>query len=616
MGLIGQRSGRRRLLLLALIAVFAAGLVWGLAAALADSGSPAPSNGNVALRVGWASEPNTLNPFRQSLISEFEITHLNYDYLVGVDAATYQPKPELATSWSSSPDGLTWTFKIRQGVKWQDGQPFTASDVAFTYNYIIKNNLTNFTLFTGGIKNVTAPNPTIAVFHLLKPWALMLRMYVPIVPEHIWSKVPAAKAESTFQNANPVGTGPFKVTSFTAGQNVVMTANKNYWRGAPKIDEIVFDSYQNPNSMAEELKSGAIDAAGDIPDAQFMQLQHTPGFTAIAGLQKGFEELGMNCYNPPPGGKSLGNPVLRDWKFRQALNWAVDKTAILNTAYLGYGAVATSVIQPGYFQAPNDYHWQPPANQMYTFNLAKAGQMLTAAGYPLKNGVRVNKQGKPITLRLVARANSAESQRAGKLLTSWFTQLGLKISYQVLDESALIAKQYNFSGKTYDPDYDLFLWDWVGSGSDPNYILGVFTTAQIANFSDCQYSNQTYDKLFAQQETTPDPTQRKAIIWHMQQILYKQSPYVLLVYARDLMAYNSAKWTGWVPSPANGGGVFYGADNIDSYLYVHPVGTAVNGASANSSNTGLIAIVVIIVVVLIGVGTVVFMRRRSRQVEQ
>ncbi len=615
MGLIGQGSGRRRLFLLALLAVLAAGLVWGLVAALGDSASPAPASGNVILRVGWAAEPQTLNPFKTNLIAEDEITYLNYDFLVGIDPATYQPKPDLATSWTSSPDGLTWTFTTRQGVKWQDGQPFTASDVAFTYNYIIKNNLTNFTIFTGGIKNVTAPNPTTAVFHLSKPWALMLRMYIPILPEHIWAKIPGAKAESTFQNAHPVGTGPFQVTSFTPGQTCVMKANKSYWRGAPKVDEVVFDSYVNANTMADDLKSGAIDVAWGIPEAEFSQLQHTSGITTIDGLAKGFEEMGMDTYTPPPGGKSGGNPVLRDWKFRQALNYAVNKTAVLDTAYGGYGSVASSVIQPGYFPASNDYHWQPSASQMYTFDIAKASQMLTAAGYPLKNGVRLNKQGKPITLSLIARSESPESQRAGKLIASWFTQLGLKINYEVLDEAALLAKQYNFVGKTYDPQYDLFLWDWVGDGSDPNYILSVFTTGQIANLSDCQFSNPTYDKLFAEQQTTTNPTQRKAIIWQMQQLLYQQSPYITLVYHHNLEAY-SDKWTGFVRAPTNDGSVIYNGDVIDSYLYAHPVGTASSGASSSSSNTGLIVIVVVIVVAVIGAVIVVFVRRRTRQVEQ
>ena len=229
--------------------------------------------------------------------------------------------------------------------------------------------------------------------------------------------------------------------------------------------------------------------------------------------------------------------------------------------------------------------------------------------------MRLNKQGKPITLSLIARSESPESQRAGKLIASWFTQLGLKINYEVLDEAALLAKQYNFVGKTYDPQYDLFLWDWVGDGSDPNYILSVFTTAQIANLSDCQFSNPTYDKLFAEQQTTTNPTQRKAIIWKMQQLLYQQSPYITLVYHHNLEAY-SDKWTGFVRAPANDGSVIYNGDVIDSYLYAHPVGTVTNGASSSSSNTGLIVIVVVIVVAVVGAVIVVSVRRRTRQVEQ
>jgi peptide/nickel transport system substrate-binding protein len=614
MGLSPHATYRSRLLVVAFVLILAVGLVWGITTALGASSSPAPASGSTILRVGWAAEPNTLNPFRINLICEGEVMHLNYDYLVGVDAATYQPKPELATSWSHSADGLTWTFKTREGVTWQDGQPFTAADVAFTFNYMIKNKLTNYQMFMSGVKSVEAPDATTAVFHLAKPWALMTRMFVPIIPEHIWSKIPASAAGGNFLNKHPVGTGPFQVTSFTPGQTVEMTANKNYWRGAPKIDGIVFQSYQNANSMSDELKSGAIDVAWGIPEAQFAQLKSTPGITAIDGLRKGFEELGFNTYD---SSDSKGNPVMRDWKFRQALNWAVDKQKILDTAWMGYGTAATSVIQPGYFTSALDYHWEPSASEAYTFDLKKAGDMLTAAGYPLKDGVRVDKSGKPIgALRLVARANSAESQRAGKLLASWFSQLGLKIDYQVLDESALLAKQYNFEGSTYVPDYDMFIWDWVGFGIDPNFILSVFTSDQIANWSDSQFGDPAYDKMFAQQQTTMDDQQRKDIIWNMQKLLYQKTPYITLVYARNLEAYNSDKWTGWVRSPATDGSVMYVGDVIDTYLNVQPATAGAGTSSSSSSNTGLIAVVVIVVVAVVAIVAVVLMRRRSRTVEQ
>jgi peptide/nickel transport system substrate-binding protein len=604
--------GPGRIAMAILLLVLVTGLTWGASGAFASSSSPSAVSaaGPVALRVGWAEQPATLNPFRRQLVCEWEIIHLGYDLLVDVDAATYEPKPGLATSWSQSADGLTWTFKMRQGVKWQDGVAFTAKDVAFTYNYIIKNDLTIFTMFTGGIKNVTAPDDSTAVFHLSKPWALMLRMYIPILPEHIWSKISPTAATTTFKNSNPVGTGPFQVTSFRQGQTVVMKANKNYWRGAPNIDEIVFQSYQNPNSMGDELKSGAIDVAWGVPDAQFKQLSKADGVTTVAGLRKGFEELGFNCYN---ASSSLGNPVLLDTKFRQALNYAVDKQTILDAGWMDYGSVATSVIQPGFFKGPIDYHWQPAASEIYTFDLAKAGDMLTAAGYPLKNGVRLNKQGKPITLRLAVRTNSPEGMRAGKLLTSWFSKLGLNIKYQVMDESALLDVMYNYDGNTFKPNYDLFLWDWQGSGIDPNYVLGVFRTVQIGNLNDSCWSNATYDKLYNQQQTTIDETQRRDIIWTMQKMVYQQSPYITLVYPRTLQAYDSANWTGWVRSPAGVGNVIGAGDNIDTYLFVKRVNTA--STSSSSSSSGLIVIVVVVVLAVVAFVIVTLLRRRSRAVE-
>ena len=116
-----------------------------------------------------------------------------------------------------------------------------------------------------------------------------------------------------------------------------------------------------------------------------------------------WDDLEFNCYNSP---SSLGNPVLRDWHFRNALNYAIDKQRLCDLAYDGLAQPATTVVLPNTWVNP-DYHWQPPADQAYTFDLAKASQLLTAAGYPLKNGVRLNKQGKPIVLRLEATTDHA-----------------------------------------------------------------------------------------------------------------------------------------------------------------------------------------------------------------
>ena len=148
-------------------------------------------------RVGWLLEPDNLNPFIGLLGQDYEIWHLNYDFLVGFDAKDLSPKPELAESWTVSPDGKTWTFKIRQGVKWQDGEPLTAKDVAFTYNYIVKNDLQTLAIYTGGITGAVATDDYTVDITTEKPKSNMLAMVVPIIPEHIWSKVSGKAATTT-----------------------------------------------------------------------------------------------------------------------------------------------------------------------------------------------------------------------------------------------------------------------------------------------------------------------------------------------------------------------------------------------------------------------------------
>jgi peptide/nickel transport system substrate-binding protein len=251
------------LLALALVAVFPAP---GLAAD--TSPSPLPG-GEEVMRIGWLESPENLNPFVGVQTSDWVIWQLNYDWLVRYNAATLAPEPGLATSWSVSPDGKTWTFETREGVTWQDGVPFTAKDVAFTFNYVVENNLSNVFVYTDGITGAKALSDTKVEIYTKVPKANMLAMLVPIIPEHIWSKVPGKAASSTHQNKPPiVGTGPFQVVDFKPSGYIRLVANKHYWGGAPKIDELIFEIYENPQSMVLDLRSGAIDGAVNVPVAR------------------------------------------------------------------------------------------------------------------------------------------------------------------------------------------------------------------------------------------------------------------------------------------------------------------------------------------------------------
>jgi peptide/nickel transport system substrate-binding protein len=556
--------------------------------------------------VGWDIEPDNLNPFVGIEQSSYELYHLEYDFLTNYAPSHLQTEPGLATSWTHSPDGLTWTFTIRSGVKWQDGVPLTAHDVAFTYTFMMKYKLQAFLAALAGIKTATAPNDTTVVITCSRPKADILSMWVPILPQHIWGRFQSYSQAYNFANKPPiVGSGPFQVVQWVHGQYIRCVANKSYWAGAPKVDQLIFSVYSDQMTMASDLQSGTIQLAIDLPPAQIKGMQSDKNVSAQPCAQKAFDYLGFNCYTGPSG----GNPVLRDWKFRNALNWAVDKQQLVSLAYIGYATPGSTIFEPNFYDPTLDWHWTPPAGEAYTFDLTKAGDMLTAAGYPLVNGVRLNKQGQPIVLRLWGRQDSPQSQVMGKLITQWFRQLGLKIQYSVQSDATLTSAAYNYVGKTFKPDYDMYIWLWQPSGSDPSRRLGYFTTDQIQGNNDAAWSDPQYDRLFQLQSTTLDQQKRKQIVWQMEKIFYDQTPYIVLDYPKLLEGWNTASWTGWERIPSPDGAVAFITDNVDNYRLVGPKATT--ASSSGLPTAGIVAIVVVAVVVAGGAVLLVTRRRRK-----
>ncbi len=616
---MGQRLGYRAVLLCCLLfGLFAAWSLTGPTPAYATGPSPSASAGSsdVVLRIGWPREPDNLNPFIGWENSSFEIWALQYDFLFGF-GADEKPTLDLAAEFPTkdnggiSADGKVWTIKIRQGVTWQDGQPLTAEDVAWTYNYNIKNELYAFQIMTIGIDHAEVVDPYTVKIVCNQPKADMERLWLPILPKHIWKDVKPGAAESSYRNTPPIiGSGPFQVVEFKKGRYLRMVKNPNYWGKQPTVDEIVFLTYQNPDTMTQDLKLGTIDAAWGLPQAQYQQLKATPGLEALSYNYRNWDYMDVNCYE---GDDSLGHPVLRDPAFRQALNYAIDRDRLVSIAWSGNAAPGTTIMPPDTWIDP-DYHWQPSADQLYSFDMAKAGEMLDAAGYKDTNGNGIREyKGKDIALRLYALAGDVHGQTEGKLITGWLEELGLKIDFEVIDEGALEDRIWNYKGDTYAPDFDLYLWDWDGY-DDPGQTLATLTTAQIEAWNEPCWSDAEYDKLAVAQAAELDPQKRKDLIWRMQQIIYEQTPWVVLTYPDHLEAYNTEKWTGWTPVMAGNGPVIYSAGNIDTYLNLKPKEAVASAGSTSSLTIALIVggVAVVVIVLLL----VVWTRRRTRAVEE
>ena len=593
-----QREPRSLVLLLALL--LAAGLVYGLCTAFAATS--APPAGKTIVRIGWIETPDNLNPFVGTQGTDFEIWTLNYDGLVGGNG-TNTVLPQLATSWSVSPEGKTWIFHLRHGVTWQDGVPLTAKDVAFSYNYILANNLANWTVYLTGIKRVVAVGDYTVKIYCSAPKADVLTDGIYIVPEHIWSKVPGKAAGSTYKVKVPlVGSGPYQTVDYQQDSYVTMVANPHFWGGRPKVDELIFQTYQDADTLVSDLRSGYLDAAVGIPRAQYAQVSKTPGITASADAYWQFVELGMNC-DPSPYSK--GNPVLRDVRFRQALNWAVNRQQVVNLAYGGFATVGSTLIPPY-----SPYHWQPPADQLYTYNPAKANQILNAAGYRMgPNGIRLDKHGKPIVLRLYATTDYSEGQIIAKLCVSWFRAVGVKTVFSVVDPGFLENVQFTSVGTRLTPDYDMYIWYWTAD-VDPNFMVSIYTPAQIGGWNDCYWTDPDFTRLANLQITQLNKAQRIQTVQRLQQIFYNACPYIIFAYPQMLEAYNTSKFTGWTHEPAKVGAVVYNYNYRDTYLRLAPNTSVANAASRTSV---VLLIVAVCVVAVAAAVAVVLLRARRRQ---
>lgn len=543
-----------------------------LLALLSPAAVPAAAQEKQIFRIGTTQDLDSLNPFQAYLYSSYEAWILNYDVLVGFGPNLEYAPTGFATSWDVSDDGKTYTFQIRDGMKWSDGQPATARDVEFTYNYILDSLDTDdaLTLFTLSlVTSVKATSDTELVIELSDSSSLILGAYTPILPEHIWSKVTPKQANADFQNSPPVvGTGPFQAIEWQKGQFARFARNENYWGPKSGIDEVQMIFFANQDAMDQALIKGDLDAARQILPSQFNQIDGDANIVGVNGNSPvvGFDQIAWNLYDSKgQPGIGASTSATRDQKFRDALGYAIDKELLVRQALLGFGTPGTTAVPP----ALQTWHWEPPAEMLRTFNLDEAKKRLDAAGYKDSNGdgFREDLDGKEINLNLVTPSSQAYYAQSANLIADWWGQVGIKLSVQVLDKDT-VTKYVTPPEADGKANFDVELWGW-GGVPDPDFQLSIFTTEQIGGWSDSFYSNPEYDALYKQQQIAPTQEARKALTDKMQEILYRDAPYDVLYYSSELQAYRTDTWHGYANQPRQGGTPFF-TYGVESYVNLQP----------------------------------------------
>jgi peptide/nickel transport system substrate-binding protein len=615
-------------LLAALIGSFTtllvAGSAWAQSATPTSSGGASTtSSGDVTFIEGTTNDMRTVNPWKALETPEYEVLSLNFDLMENFDKDNLSAAPGIATDWTQSEDGLTWTINLRDDVTFQDGTPLTANDIAFTYNKTLECKLGNSLdyLVPKFTQSIEATSDTQLVWTTDKPTSAPIRPpWVYIVPEHIWGdkSCDEIKKAPFFEDGKPmVGSGPFQLVEWNKGENWTMKANPNYWAGAPQIDYFKVVKYNNAEAMVQALKNGEIDYAALGSVDLFNQLVNEGsqyGLTTHVGPAVSFGQMSFNMCDPDAKDAapycadtgSTGAPALRDPVVRRAIAMAIDKQTIVDKVLAGYGAPGTTVVPP--FSV--FYHYEPTGDEVIPFDIAGANQLLDDNGYTDtdNNGIRNDpKTGDDMTFRFILRSESEIGERLGEYVSGWLKQIGIGTKSEVIGDGKLVSAWY-------DNDYDMYIWGW-GPDPDPDFILSTYTSSQCGGWSDTCYSNPQYDDLYVQQQTAKTPEERQAIIAQMQQIIYDDIPEVVLYYDKALEVYNSTKWTGLEdnisPTPE---GFLWGQYTPYTALTLRPIGAG-GTSSSSSSNSGLLiggillAIIVVVAIVLIA-------RRRGRDEEE
>ncbi|TXK35592.1 ABC transporter substrate-binding protein [Nonomuraea sp. C10] len=585
--------------------------VLGFALLVAGQGQVAlaqdPAAGKKIIRVGATQAVDSMNPFLAVRLVSTSIHRWMYGFLTVPDSKTLQPSPDLAESWSSSEDGLTWTFKIRE-TKWSDGQPVTAEDAAWTFNKIMTDDAAKTANGPAAenFESVTA-NGQDLVIKLKNPQASILENPIPIMPKHVWEKV-GNLADFSGDQYPAVTSGPYIAVEHKKDQYVKLQANPNYWRGAPKIDELQVVFYENPAASIIGLKNGEIDLIGRLNPPEFESLKGDPNIVQWNQQGRRGVYLQINHGATTTDDKEVGDghPALKDQKVRQALHHAIDKDKLVAEVQNGLAKPAHGSIVPPMY---TDFFWEAAGDTKVSYDPAKANQILDDAGYKKgADGVRTMPDGdRKLEFRFSIHTDTPIEDKLAEYLTGFFKEIGVTLTTKKLDSSKF-TEETGVTGL-----FDIAISGW-SVNPDPEEVLATHlcsrrpTPSGEGGGTESFYCDDTFEKLYQEQLKELDRPKRADLIKQMQERLYTDAPVIAIYYTNDLEGYRKDRIKSITSVPEQDG-ILYGASSFWPFYSLEAVESSAT-AEEGGSNTALIAGVVGAVVV-IGVGAFFLTRRRK-----
>lgn len=486
----------RRTLLQSVAALSAAGFVLGTSACSTGEGVDVNGSGGTdgaVLTAAIAGEPDQLDPHKTTAYFSFQVLENVFDTLVEPDE-NLEMKPALAESWETSDDNLTWTFKLREGVQWHDGSPFTSEDVVYSYRRIIDEELGNAYRLTA-IETIEAPDPNTVVIRVSRPAANLLASLGGYKGMAIVNR---ANVESGDITRQPIGTGPFKVQNYAAGDSIALEANPDFWGGAPDLGGVTFRFISEGNTAQTALTNGEIHWTDSFEPQQLQPLEANDSVTVGNVPSSDYWYITMNQAKEP-------------WskvEARRAIAYAIDRAAIVQAVSFGTAVQNQLAI-------PSESTWYVEHSPFST-DPNRARDLLSQAGV----------QGGPVVF--MATGEYPETVTVGQILANALRPLGFDVQIQTVDFATWLARQS--AG-----DWDMLMLGWLGNIDPNDFYYNQHHSSGSNNHQG--YANPRVDELLDQGSAETDTDRRKEIYAEAARTIADECSYIYL--------YNPAVLQAW-----------------------------------------------------------------------
>ena len=484
----------------------------------ADGDAGRPEGGGTAI-VALNADMSSFNPLVNTDLNTTEVNdYMLFTPIVQYDES-FQPRPYLARSWDLTEDSVT--FNLNRDVRWHDGRPVTAHDVAFTFRRAKDPETASIlaAVYLEQVEDVAVLDSFTVRFYFARPHARPLDgFWWPPVPRHLLEDVPPAEMRQTPFNRRPVGSGPFRFVSWESGESLTLERNPEFSAslgGPPRLDRVIFRFIPESTTLLSETLSGVVDVNGSLQPHQAAEVENSPRVDLLAYPSREYYYIGWNARDP----------ILDDARVRRALTMAIDRRQLVDALLFGHGELATGTIPP----------WHP----LYTpieplpHDPDAAARLLEEAGFGDRDGdgIRESEAGRAVLFTLMTNHENPVRTDIAQIVQSQLGAVGADVEVEIMEWQALLSRHRA-------RDFQGVVQSWVLDNFrvDP-FALFHSSQAEIpGSYNRSGFADPEVDRLIEQAARTADPAQARALWADFARVLQERQPFTFLMWLDELVA--------------------------------------------------------------------------------